>query len=496
MGFPKSPTKFLELPVEFIVAICWLSGSLKNLPLVCKHLRDIIYSTPLLWGRTSINIRQDGSRNDLLSLDEHLKRGAKCPLEVRVNALEGITEESQIDTDLFGELSAHKERIFTLDITTNSVTLSQAILHLALLEPNCSPLPSLRSICIRHTDAGDDYFDSEIGSGFLRNLNPTLFPSLTTLVLPFTAEYMLSLESPMPSLKTLVLDGTKNSIERSEAAYVFQVTKFLAQTPNLETIWFKVESMQTDDDDLDAFIPEDEDEPPSPHVVTLPRLTQLAVFGFGKGEELLRFIKAPNLQDLHIDGTQDQDKSFFDLADWMREHVLLLLPALKTLARRSPLLRRLAIVGVNLTRDIWQWLLGCTPAENAVPFPLLESIAIRGMKETTFDVPNAIDDALLDQLAKEARVRLRRFAYLNSAPRLGAGALKRLAHAMSIKQASGEHFELELDKCSGPEDADTCQYGLLETGSKVVFHDEPLELKIWWDRPVEEDIDPSEKSSY
>ncbi|KJA23753.1 hypothetical protein HYPSUDRAFT_571636 [Hypholoma sublateritium FD-334 SS-4] len=337
-GFPKSPTKFLDLPVEFIVAICWLSGSLKSLPLVCKHLREIIYSTPLLWGRASINIRPGGTRNALLSLDEHLKRGARCPLEVRIDAHEAITEESQIDTDLFVKLSAHKERILALDITTNSVTLSQAILHLTLTEPEFCPLPSLRSICIRHTDAGDDYFDSEIGSGFLRNLNPTLFPSLTTLVLPFTAEYMISLDSPMPSLKTLILDGTRNSIERSEAAYVFQVTKFLAQTVNLETIWFKVESMQTDDDDLDAFIPEDEDEPPSPHVVDLPRLTRLAVFGFGKGEELLRFIKAPNLRDLHIDGTQDRDKSFFDLADWAREHVMFLFPTLKTLARRSPLL--------------------------------------------------------------------------------------------------------------------------------------------------------------
>lgn len=494
MGFPKSPTKFLDLPVEAIVTICWLSGSLKNLPLICKHLRDTIYLAPFLWGRISIVIEQDAEKTPL-SLEEHLKRSAKCPLEVRVDARAERTDGLLIDTDLFSKLLAHKERICTFDITTNSVELCQTILHFSLLGSNHSSLPSLRSMCIRETGDMEGYFDSDIGAGLLRNLDPAPFTSLTTLNLPFTAEYMPSLKSPMPSLKTLVLDGTRNSLERSEAAYVFQITKLLAQTSNLETIWFKIESMQTDDDVLDDFIPEDEDEPPSPHVVDLPWLTRLAIFGFGKGEELLRFIRAPNLQDLHIDGTSDRDKSFYDLADWAREHVLYLLPTLKTLATRSPLLRRLAIVGVNLTRDTWQWLLGCELAES-VPFPLLESIAVRGMQETTFDVPNAVDDGLLDKLAAAGRIRLRRFAYLNSSPRLGAGALQRLAFAMSSEQASGEHFELEFDERSGPEKAVVWQNELSGTGTKVIFHDEPLELKAWWDRPVDEDVDACEKDSY
>ena len=491
MGSPKSPTEFLDLPVEIIATICWLSGRLKNLPLVCKHLRDIIYSTPFLWGRVRIDFHKAPLS---LSLDEHLKRSAKCPLEVRVDA----RDEFFVDKDLFSKLLAHKDRICTFDVTTNSVELSQAILHLSLLDPNYSSLPSLLSICIRHTDVGDDYCDSKIGDGLLRNhLNSALFPSLTTLVLPFTAEYIPSPVSPMSSLKTLVLDGSRNSPEGTETAYVFQVTKFLAQTPNLETIWFKVESMQTDDDDLEDYIPPDEDEPPSPHVVDLPRLTRLAIFGFGKGEELLRFIKAPNLQDLHIDGTSDQDKSLYELVDcqWVYEHVLYLLPALAALAERSPLLRRLAVIGVNLTRDMWEWLLGCKLVES-VPFPLLESIAVRGMEETTFDVPNAVDDELLNKFAEEGRIRLRRFAYLNSSPCLGADTLKRLAHAMSSKQASREHFELELDGFYGPEDVAAWQSDLSKTGSKVIFHAEPLELKVWWDRPVEEDIDACEKDSY
>ncbi len=224
----------------------------------------------------------------------------------------------------------------------------------------------------------------------------------------------------------------------------------------------------------------------------LPRLTRLAITVPGVGAWLLQAINAPALCDLHLDGMRDDDE-LGDAAAWLDTYPAHLHAILRTPAGRSPALRRIALVGAYLARDTWEWLLGCGPASTCVPFPLLDSVAVRAMEHVKWQVTNMLDDVLIELYAQRGRLPLRRFAYTASEPPISGHAPPPTYPVHRQEASARELFELEMDGQYGVDTKDRL-LGLLEMGIKATLRTEFFPAKCWWN--LGKDIDPSEADSY
>ena len=90
------------------------------------------------------------------------------------------------------------------------------------------------------------------------------------------------------------------------------------------------------------------------------------------------------------------DDWFAEQVAWIAWFPARLRTALQIAVSRSPRLRRLSLVGAYLSRETWEWLLGCDPATHDLPFPLLESIAVHQMRAVKDEVINTFDDDLIE----------------------------------------------------------------------------------------------------
>ncbi|KAF8199524.1 hypothetical protein BJ912DRAFT_949277 [Pholiota molesta] len=318
---------------------------------------------------------------------------------------------------------------------------------------------------------------------------PSLFPALTTLVLPLLAPCIPYLDFPIPSLKTLVLDGSMSWL--CDYPTLYQIIQLLAQTPQLETFWCKEHRLHTHQNPLNySTLPPDLfGSLPVNLPVLLSKLTKLAVVVPGIGIDLLSAIEAPALQDLHLDGTRADEEDDYGVA-WLDYFPEQLHSGLQITSSRSPALRRLSLLGAYLPRHTWEWLLGCGEVHD-VPFPLLEVVVVREMEAVKCQVTNTVDDALIELYAQQGHLVLRRFAYLASEPHLRGAALYQLINGIMRKQVEDQIFELELDGIFG---IDTNE-GLDSPLPKgVILHEEPPQRKTWW--TLGKDIDATEGDSY
>ena len=489
MAFPASPLKLLDLPTELLVEICWQSNNAK-LVLVCTHICNIILSTPLFWGYIHIGERQHtGDAAEFLT--KRLERGGNSPLEVDIQTTEPLARVLGIP--LWRTLAMHKDRIHILGIRADTVPLLGRILHAVLLSSGPEVRPSLQKLDIRPT-----LHSSTLNSNLFKVVHgpfPDVFPALTTLVLSVMWSCLPNLTSPLPTLETLVFDGTI-FLPWPDDPIFFQLANFLSKTPRLHTLWYKEHFMlpYADPTGTTAYssISLDSNTGNITYPLLLPRLTRLAITVPGVGAWLLQAINAPALRDLHLDGMRDDDE-FGDAAAWLDTYPAHLHAILRTTAGRSPALRRIALVGAYLARDTWEWLLGCGPAPTCVPFPLLDSVAVRAMEHVKWQVTNMVDDALIELYAQRGRLSLRRFAYTASEPSISGPALHQLIGSIQKRQAAGELFELEMDGQYGVDTKDRL-LGLLEMGIKATLRTESFPAKCWWN--LGKDIDPSEADSY
>ncbi|KJA25034.1 hypothetical protein HYPSUDRAFT_37948 [Hypholoma sublateritium FD-334 SS-4] len=488
MVFPTSSLKLLDLPTELLVEISWQSNN-ENLVLVCTHICNIIHSTPLFWGYIHIGEHQH-TEDAAAFLAKRLERGGTCPVEVSI-------QTTQLTAAVFGialwrTLAAHKDRIRSLAIKTDLVLLSGQVIRDILLLSESAIRPSLQKLDIRPVK--DDLLfgaTSPFAMQVVRGPIPIMFPALTTLILANLHSWLPDLTCPLPTLETLVLDGSVFFSWRGHPAFP-QLVDLLSKVPHLHTLWYKEHCMNIYSDPIDTSpIGSNSNAAHITFPILLPRLTRLAVTVPGAGAWLLQAIDAPALRDLHMDGMRD-DEELGDAGAWLDIYPVYIHTVLCTAAARSPALRRIALVGAYLARSTWEWLLGCGP-EPGVPFPLLESVAVRAMEPVKWQVTNMADDALLELYAQQGRVSLRRFAYTASEPRISGHALHQLIGSIVKRQAAGELFELEMDGQYGV-DTEERLIGLLDMGIKAILHIEPFPPKCWWN--LGKDIDPSEADSY
>ncbi|KAF9485239.1 hypothetical protein BDN70DRAFT_927770 [Pholiota conissans] len=479
------PLSLLDLPAELVIEISAHSNN-PHLPLVCRSLCNIIYSTPSLWSFIYIGIKQQIPGGQAF-LDRRLERSATCPLDIVI-----IDSNSHATTMLWTRLASHRDRIRSLEINTDMWILTGRILCAILLDNPSTSLPSLRKLSIRHDEDLVFPFQSDLPmdpSTLLRSM-ANLFSSLTTLVLPCIRQCIIVPEAPILSLRTLILDVSLPWKWSPPSSH--KVAQLLVKVPNLETLWCKDHNMFTDFPPNINPLPIDG--PPLHFPVFLPKLIKLAATVPGIGVALLKAIEAPALQDLHLDGTRD-DEADEDLVAWLESHPRTIHSALQLTASRSPLLRRLALVRAYIPRDAWEWILGCTSHDTNLPFPHLVSIAVRQMEAVKWEVTNAVDNALMELYAKKGRLILRRFAYLASEPQLRGVALHQFINGVTIAQVPpDEIFELELDGTFGVDTKERLDDLLLTKGVRVILHEERPQRKGWWS--LGGDIDPTEADSY
>ncbi|KAF8963137.1 hypothetical protein BDZ97DRAFT_1051339 [Flammula alnicola] len=401
----------LSLPVEMLVEIISKSNSdTKTLLLVCRTLRDIVYSMPSMWSSIHIRPQQIMSTSKGASfLSKRLERTRSYPINVTIR----VDQSADTQVDLWPTVALHRTHVRTLDISTDTVIRAGTVLHSVLLHPTPAVLPELRELFLRPDDDEDSTDERRpLDPEMLLTRIGMIFPALTSLALPLFPSCIPYLESSLPSLRTLVLDGTGSW----SCGYpgVYQIARFLLHTPNLETFWCKEHGVFTHEAvDVPCYTPS----PPYGSVivnvpVSLARLTRMAVTVPGIGADLLHLIDAPLLEDLQMDGTRCDEYYGREVA-WVEWFPGLLTAALAKLAPRAPALRRLAIIDAYMPRDTWEWLLGCDEVR-AIPFPQLDSIALHCLQKNKGVVSNDFDNALLKTYSTWGRLILSRFAYLGS----------------------------------------------------------------------------------
>ncbi|KAF8329914.1 hypothetical protein F5887DRAFT_105363 [Amanita rubescens] len=156
-------------------------------------------------------------------------------------------------------------------------------------------------------------------------------------------------------LRSLILDG----IFQMNSVNLVCVISMLHSTPQLEALWFK---NATRADDLpvhtDPAIPLEKTKGRDDiHIpVFLPCLTHLAVTSPGCATELLRYIVAPALQNLHLDGARPH--TFALCCDpWTARQAQSVRLVLHAFHKNSPNLQHFAITTTFLDQDAWEWLL-------------------------------------------------------------------------------------------------------------------------------------------
>ncbi|KAF9485254.1 hypothetical protein BDN70DRAFT_871664 [Pholiota conissans] len=155
-------------------------------------------------------------------------------------------------TDMFNKLSIHRNRIRTFDMAANTWILCGQIIYVVLLRPPTpSSLPSLSKLDIRHEE--DQYYvppqRAPMEPHILLQPIASIFPALTTLALPLVLTCIPFPDSPILTLKTLVLDG---SMSWMMTAYGFITLRSFSPEPLISryfgvksTVWILIRTCPT-----------------------------------------------------------------------------------------------------------------------------------------------------------------------------------------------------------------------------------------------------------
>ncbi|KAF8954887.1 hypothetical protein BDZ97DRAFT_362749 [Flammula alnicola] len=201
-----SSMSLLRLPKEMLLEIFSRTNETKTVMLVCHALREVVYSIPSAWSTIHVGPRQITSDGQGF-LSKRLERTRSYPLNVTIR----MDQSTNTETNIWPTLAEHRAQIRTLDISTDGVIQLGMVLHAILMTPTMAVLTKLRELSLR-VDHDEEFIDNR------RPLDPetllksvgVVFPALTSLVLPLSPDCVPYLQSPLPCLQILVLDGSGN----------------------------------------------------------------------------------------------------------------------------------------------------------------------------------------------------------------------------------------------------------------------------------------------
>ena len=343
-----------DLPTEILTKIVSLCDNLA-ISETCKTLAAIAHSIPSLWTTIILRRRQftiDGP--DFLRARILRTKGAM--LTVHIGPVTEHTKEVSALCKLLAEYNAQIRRFY---LTARTTILAGGVVYDGVF-PNVEVFQALQVLSILVWRPSDHPWRSEWPRLDVVLVDATTkFPNLQEL-------YMNSFEDCVPlfplsasfsHLSTLVLNGSRED----EVPYPMIIVALLNCTPQLESLWIKhlcwenpynitgtatgtVGGRQASEISLD---------------IRLPRLRHLAVSVPVIACDLLGFITAPMVEDLHLDGSREPEFKNGKRLDfeWEEENTTTSRKALRTFAFRCQNVRRLAVTEAYLSRNVWDWIM-------------------------------------------------------------------------------------------------------------------------------------------
>lgn len=371
----------------------------------CRIFASLIHSTPSLWSTIKLGPSQfipEGSG----FIRSRLQRAETRPIKVTIGPVCNSADKSIISA-LCTTISEFNTQIIKLDILAQS-SLWAGTMFGEIFPDVSGVFPELQSLTVIAAWGNQDphtpalpYLDKHLGNMDER------FPALRQLFIPTLFDCI-----PMPPnasfnfIRSLVLHG----IFQMESANLVCVISLLHSTPQLEALWFK---NATRDDDIKIHTG-----PEEPLVETkgrrdiqapvfLPCLTHIAVTSPGCATELLRYIVAPALQNIHLDGSRPIT---FGLCcnPWESYQAKSVRSVLRVFCNNSPNLRHIALTSAFLEQEGLEWLLFGESTSDPPPFPQLETLALHQLEVANGECLCGFDNQLLLRLARELKLPLRR----------------------------------------------------------------------------------------
>ena len=470
-------TTIFDLPAEVLSEIF----TQHNNPAIwatCKTFATVAFSTTSLWTTVYISPHQfttDG--RDILR--KRISRARGRLFDVRM----WLTTEKEDDAKvsaLCKVLSEFNAQIRSFQLTAVTPSISGAVVR--DIFPKYEAMPALEVLSILSEQELEDLCECAAWpqlSWVLENVS-TKFPNLRKLHMNIYHDVVPRLPSspPFPHLTKLILDG---SLEQS-CARPSLIAALLHCTPQLESLWMKHHSYDTNKwfTVMGCSISKN---------IQLPKLKHLAVSTPGIACDLMGYITAPALEDLHLDGSRgamyDEPPESIDWHDGVLESVYNML---KLFASRCQNVRRFAITQAYLSRSAWDWLLFGEDHERGPPFPKLECIALRGVvyEYVHPDTWSEFDHLLMEKFARNPKIPLKRLALLHCSFPLRASAL------VDVFRASGAK-ELECDEYVPQwEGGEREQFD--ELGVSLMRHESEADEDEWWTH--EHEIDATDSKAY
>ncbi|KAF8343209.1 hypothetical protein F5887DRAFT_973818 [Amanita rubescens] len=429
--------KISDLPAEVLTEII-IKCNILNLAAVsetCKLFATIAFSTPRLW--TMVNLHPHQFTNDGPNfLRTRILRTRSALLHVAFSFVEEYTAEVSA---LCKVLEEYNDQIHSFELTTDTAMVAGAVVHGVF--PNTKAFPALKLLSILSDSEVLDPLDAVWPRLDLVLADAVaMFPNIQKLLMNifYDSVPMLPLSASFPNLCTLVLDGAfESNIPSPEL-----IASFLNCMPQLETLWIKHFLWHTFDDFKGR----------------LPKLKRLAVSVPGIMYNLIAFIAAPVLEDLHLDDSRDPDAAVESTPSdegWSDRRIRSMETVLRSLARRCRSVRRLALLAVDLGRTGWDWILFGSEDGSGPPFPKLESIALHGIR---YDyLRGGFDGQLLKRFARQQMI-----------------PLKRLMSGSTLVEALRTSGIRELEYCHG---AGTPQWDAEEREQLQALG---VSLRCWW----------------
>ena len=300
-----------------------------GLTIICRTWRNIAESSPLLW--TALILRHPRHFVTPGKIDKWLANSADCPIDVIIDALSG-TEDILPVAKL---LSKHVFRFRTLDMRlyayAHITQITQILPILALDRFSSRPAPLLETLYIdwssNHVGLADDYL-SALESGFspcpcLKNIAlPALFlpPAYSKIFANVTHLILSDTTGHLPSVKDML------NIFR-HAPYVSKFTY----------------------SGMDEFSYQSLD---SLNLVSAPALTTVDLTAPGCGLDVLRYLDAPSLSDIRLDGW----RGYGNYVDWNETLFDCVRDAFTGLSDRSRHVRRIDLHHINMRKHDYKCL--------------------------------------------------------------------------------------------------------------------------------------------
>jgi hypothetical protein len=369
-------------------------------------------------------------------------------------------------------LSEFNTQIRSFKLTAPQTMISGAVVHYVF--PKSDAMPALEVLSVLSAQGIANITEFLTPEQLLRlalvNAS-TMFPNLRKLHMNTYHDALPRLPSSasFSHLTKLILDGSsEHDSPRAEV-----IAALLHCTLQLESLWMKHLNY----------------EPNRWHTVQgrsisknilLPKLKHLAVSIPGSASDLIGCIRAPALEDLHLDRSRGPSHWHeygppFPI-HWNDE----------VLESIYNMLKLFAITQAHLSQSAWNWLL-FGEDERGPPFPKLESIALRGVYEYyDDDTWTEFDHLLMEKFARNPMIPLKRLALLDCDFRLCASVL------VDAFRASGAK-ELVCDKYVPQwEGGEREQFDELRV--TLTWHESRADEDEWWTR--EHEIDATDSKAY